>query len=39
MYIYVYIIKIIQNLQICYLKFHVLNEDFQAILDDFSSIA
>ena len=26
------LIEIIQNLQICYLKFHAMNNDFQAIL-------
>ena len=26
------LIEIIQNLQICYLKFHTMNDDFQAIL-------
>ena len=34
-YIYIYLynlIEIIQNLQICYLKFHAMNYDFQAIL-------
>ena len=34
-YIYIYLynlIEIIQNLQICYLKFHAMNDDFQAIL-------
>ena len=31
-YIYIYIIEIIQNLQIFYLKFHVMNDYFQAIL-------
>ena len=25
------LIEIIQNLQICYLKFHTMNDDFQAI--------
>ena len=27
-----YLIEIIQNLKICYLKFHAMNDDFQAIL-------
>ena len=31
-YIYIYIIEIIQNLQICYLQFHAINDDSQAIL-------
>ena len=31
-YIYIYLIEIIQNLQICYLKFHAMKDDFQAIL-------
>ena len=34
-YIYIYIynlIKIIQILQICYLRFHAMNDDSQAIL-------
>ena len=31
-YIYIYIIKIIQNLKIFYLKFQAMNDDFQAIL-------
>ena len=29
---YIYLIEIIQNLQICHLKFHAMNGDFQAIL-------
>ena len=32
MHIYIYITEMIQNLQICYLKFHAMNVDFQAIL-------
>ena len=32
-YIYIYnLIEIIQNLQICYLKLHLVSNDFQAIL-------
>ena len=32
-YIYIYnLIEIIQNLQICYLRFHAMNDDLQAIL-------
>ena len=31
-YMYIYLIEIIQNLQICHLKFHAINGDFQAIL-------
>ena len=27
------IIEMIQNLEICYLKFHAMNDDFQAILN------
>ena len=27
-----YLIEIIQNVQICYVKFHAINDDFQAIL-------
>ena len=30
------IIKIIQNLQFCYFKFHGINDDFQAILNKLS---
>ena len=30
--LHIYLIEIIQNLQICYLKFHAMNDDFQAIL-------
>ena len=29
----IYIIEMIQNLEICYLKFHAMNDDFQAILN------
>ena len=33
LYIYIYnLIEIIQNLQICYLRFHAMNDDLQAIL-------
>ena len=31
-YIYIYLIEIIQNVQGCDLKFHAMNDDFQAIL-------
>ena len=31
-YIYIYLIEIIENMQIFHLRYHAMNDDFQAIL-------